>query len=488
MTKHDGRTDSERVAWITSLAGATLVLSTTLIGSGFQTGALGFAAWALLPYGVLLLMARIVRDAFAVGGAGSAVLAAELGIRAAVFVFPRGSTAAVALVFSPALLTAFVLPAGGLAGWIVGRAWRSGGVAMRVFACTVHAIALVGLALSFVRPDLMPGPALRRHAALERIGDPRVVTGADAFSRTLVTDAEGWFQTGSFDAVPGEEIAVIGPRGAVFLDPADFRERGRVSFGAEPGRLWSWYSRLARLDDRLVVVQTGGGYSEAEVLDLDGRSLWRHRPDPELPPSALLPADLDGDGRLEFYVADTDSIARLDAGGREVWRRTARYGAQLVPSRVPGNGSPGWLTVFEPGVALTIWDPGGTLVRRMPAPPEAVTVRIVDWPEQRVLLAGRTTLRGIDAEGAVEFEVPLGDFTFTDALTVRPAPGAAPLLAIAAIAPRDVGRWRIVLLAADRSIVYDEIFDRPASLLVVQRDDGAETLLVAGDGLIAIRP
>jgi len=43
-------------------------------------------------------------------------------------------------------------------------------------------------------------------------------------------------------------------------------------------------------------------------------------------------------------------------------------------------------------------------------------------------------------------------------------------------------------MAANGAIAYDEIFDYPAGILKARQPDGAETLLVTGNGLSAIRP
>jgi hypothetical protein len=66
----------------------------------------------MVPYVVLWVAGRALRDPWPALGAGSAAIAADLGIRAAVFLWPRGSTAAIALVFSPAYITAIVMPIG----------------------------------------------------------------------------------------------------------------------------------------------------------------------------------------------------------------------------------------------------------------------------------------------------------------------------------------------------------------------------------------
>ena len=76
--------------------GALVVLATTAVASMGSLLAIPFALWSLVPYAVLFARGRRPLGAWSLGGAGVAALAAELGLRAAVCVWPRGSTAAVA--------------------------------------------------------------------------------------------------------------------------------------------------------------------------------------------------------------------------------------------------------------------------------------------------------------------------------------------------------------------------------------------------------
>src|SRR5262245_38652498 len=108
MSRFDSSTPG-RAAAVLAAIGAAIVFITVLpvaFSGDFGTvlGLLGFTAWALLPYGVLLLAGARVQSRWAVAGAGAAAIAAEVGVRLAVFVFPRGSTAAIALVFSPVFI------------------------------------------------------------------------------------------------------------------------------------------------------------------------------------------------------------------------------------------------------------------------------------------------------------------------------------------------------------------------------------------------
>jgi hypothetical protein len=345
-------------------------------------------------------------------------------------------------------------------------------------------LALLGLGLA--RPDLLPWEVLGRRAALDRIGPPRVVTGAEAFESVPVSTASAWYQAADLDGEPGDEIARVAHSGATLLDPADFSERGRIAFTATPGSIWNGFSVLARLDGRPVIVQTGGGYSETEVLEPDGRLVFRHRPDASLPPRALRPADLDGDGALELYAAEGSAVARLDGEGRVVWRRPCSYGSGLLLSSPSRESEPAWVAAVGTD-AVRVWDPEGRPLGERPASPGVLA--IVDFAGGRALVrGGSATLLAETLGGSPVLTLDLGDFRPSDAVSVRFAAEGRAHLAVAAAGPRGVERWRILVVSPDGTVAYDEVLDHAVRLLTTRRRGGGETLLVGGAGLRALRP
>jgi hypothetical protein len=477
---------SARAARIGAGAGTALVVLTSLVGGSWSSGLVLFTLWALLPWAVLAFAGTALPDAWTVVGAGASMFAVEAGVRASVFLWPRGSTAAVALVFSPVVVAAAALP-GALGGCLVGRAWRSRRISLRVAAMFAAGAALGLTTLGLARPELFPTAVLRRRAMLARIGTPRVVVGADAFEEVLVSDRAAWHVAGAFDDGAGYLVAVVDNRGADLLDPIDFRVREHVNFAPVRGGLWNSFSTLARLDGRLVVVQTGGGFSDVEVRELDGHVLWSYRPDPTLPPTALQPADLDGDGQLEFYSSDQSATVRLDGAGHEVWRRATRM-AHLVAVAPRTRGGPGWVAALEYARVVRVWDEQGEPLAELPVSADDVLVGIVDWPEARALTFGGAAVRGIALDGTPVFEIPLGDFRASQVLAARFGPAARPHLVVAAGAPRDVGRWRLLVLSPERRVVYEKILDRPIRLVKARAPDGSETVFLSGNGLRALRP
>jgi hypothetical protein len=468
-------------------AGVVLVLATSAAAGAFSLGALVFAGWALVPYALLLLLARRIADRWSLAFAAVALLLAELYVRAEVFLFPKSSTAALVLIFSPLYLTGVVLPAGLGVGWLSGWAWRRAGVAGRAALVAAGAVCLLAGGLAYVRPGLLPGGAGRLVSAKERIGPPRVAAGEGFFTKTRWSRVTAWHQVGEFDGAPGTEVARIEASAVALLDPSTGTEKARIALGDQARRKWNWFSRLVRDGSELLIVQTGGGYQGVEVIDLEGRTRWAFRPHPSLPPIALLPRDLDRDGRPDFYAASKGSVYRVDSSGRIVWERTMSGLVTALDVAEAGGGQPG-LVMAGDGRSLRLWTATGELVKTLELPDQDYRYKIIDWPDTRSVIGGSDSVKALDLESRSLFRHALGDFRHQDSFAVRLGGDDTAFLAVVATAPREVGYGRLLLFSKSGQVVYDEILARSVTALTAP-DGGAgrQMLLLSGDGLWAYR-
>jgi hypothetical protein len=362
---------------------------------------------------------------------------------------------------------------------------RTGRAGRAVLAAGLGAIALVGV-VAYLRPALLPGPVARLVSARERIGPPRVVTGAGALVKARLAQGPSWYQVGAFEgARAGDVVAAIDGGAVVLLDPATGAVRTRIPLGPEARRRWNWFSRLVPSGGELLVVQSGGGYQDVGLLDLAGQPRWSFRPDPSLPPIALLPADLDADGALELYSASLGAVYRLDAEGRVVWRQSLPGLVHSLDAAPPGGGQPGLVAAVTSARRIHLFtaagEPRGTLPLGQGA---AYRYTFVDWPGPRALVGGVERVVVLDLEGRPVLEHPLGDFRFHEAVAVRLDDDPAPHLAVVAAGPREVRRSRLLVFSPTGAVVYDEILDGAGRLLVAREAGGRrDTLLLAGDGL-----
>jgi len=468
----------ERPHLLMAALGVVLVWTTSIAGSGFSLLSLPFALWSTVPYALLWIVGRRVQNPWPILGAGASALAADLGIRASVFLWPRGSTAAIALVFSPAYITALIMPIGAIAGWLCGNTWRWH-LAGRIIVSTLAPIALGLVALGLARPELFPTTVMKRRALLERIGQPRVAIGAENFESIPVSTKAAWFLTGNLDAQPGDEIAIVEHAGADVLDSASRAVKRHLTFGGESGRLWGSFSTLVRLpDDRLVVAQTGGGFSRTVLQDLNGQELWEYRSNPRLSPDTFRPADIDSDGRIEFYAASTDGIARVDSDGHEVWRRHTTNAALLETLPRTSEG-PAWIVAVEYGGRVLVWDENGRQLTELSVAAENSPIAVVDSFAGRGFIHGGRSAGAFDLQGKALFEIPLGEFTLSMAAGVRFSANEKPHLALVGTTDGDTSRYRLLIVGPMREVVYDEVLDSYPRVLVARQEDGSDTLFVS---------
>ena len=489
-----------RVAYGFASAGIAIVLPTSLwavmMGELDYTkiiALLFFAAWGSVPYGVICFGHKFTSNPWVLGGAGASALAAEIGYRASVFLWPQSSTQAIALAFSPILIVLIFIPAGAAFGWLMGRLWRFEFRALRATVVAVSATIWGLTVLGLARPELFPTSVYSREQAQTRLGEPRVVVGEESFEKTLVSTSAWvpWYVAAELDGTPGDEVAVFQSEFVETLDPIDFRIKNRfrvVRFvRGQRVSFLSWFSTLARINGRLLIVQQGGGYQPTEVRSLGGELVWAYRPDQSPPPAALLPADLDGDGTIEFYAA-ASTVERLDGAGKPVWSRKARpYELVLAPRT---GIEPAWVVGYEYNRPTKVWDENGNVLGEFAQFGKHGPVAVVDRPDGRGLLLKESVVRVVSIDGHDLFHFPLEGLTVVSGLSVRFHANEDPHLIVVAGAPRDVERWRLLIWGAKQDPVYDEVFDsdRPPNIFKARRGDGAETLFLWRDELHALRP
>jgi hypothetical protein len=311
---------------------------------------------------------------------------------------------------------------------------------------------------------------------------PRVLVGADAFDTVAVTEESMTPQTGPFESEPGDDLALVDFNGVRIVLPTTLGERERVEFTGDVRSRWSESSRLARIGGTLVVVDTGNGLDLPRVHDVDGTERWRYHPDADVPPTSFVPADLDGDGDVEFYATITGNLVRLDAKGQEVWRAPLSSG-HITATAPRTRRDPGWI-VTESSGQMVVWDDTGTRLAVLTMK-DAHPLSVIDWPDGRYVLAGGPALRVVALDGRVVFEWTVTDMLVRQALPLALQAGAPP--AVALVAESATNRRRLQIVSQERTLVYDEILGAPTELLKARAADGMDRLFLRRAGVLALQ-
>jgi len=113
---------------------------------------------------------------------------------------------------------------------------------------------------------------------------------------------------------------------------------------------------------------------------------------------------------------------------------------------------------------------------------------VLDRADGRFLLAGGSALRAVGLDGHVAFDWAIDGMQVIDAEPLSLQPGVAQAVALLASGPRPTTRWRLQIVSADRTLLYDELLDAPAELLRARGADRVDRLFLNGAGLFMLRP
>jgi hypothetical protein len=321
-------------------------------------------------------------------------------------------------------------------------------------------------------------------ACERREGGPvGISVGSEAFKSTLVSSLVGWVQFGVYDTTNGPEIAVLNYDQITFLDPKTFAVRRTVPVGDQ--RVGSKQLVSLRADGALNLMAPGGGYSDVGWFDMEGRELWKFKVKSQydLPPHKMIATDLDGDGTKEFYVADGEGVFRLDSEGKVVWRGAATGNNYMLT--LPAEKNRRAAVVTEEGM----WDARGNLLQKgIKSPSDNYQLQAVKWGDSCHLASGQTSSEGgrvfvFDLNGNKVFEQSIGNWGVNDILAVRFKAAEPPYLVVVGGRGAGTRRMSLNIFARDGTLVYREIRDAEALLVIPDDLTGIDTLLLCTGGL-----
>jgi len=192
-------------------------------------------------------------------------------------------------------------------------------------------------------------------------------------------------------------------------------------------------SVLPRGENPFRILAGGGGFSNVGLMDEHGRVLWKYHPHPRLPPNGMFAADLDRDGRWEFYVAARDGLRRLDEAGQLVWHKERGAIVRDVAFVRNSVNAERMVACLLSDSELSFWDHRGTLIARVKPDTSFLGIESCEWPGPGYILgyAGNQIVI-VDTDGRAVFRYKIRG--------VRWPPGASEIFGVRVVPARLAAR------------------------------------------------
>ena len=324
-------------------------------------------------------------------------------------------------------------------------------------------------------------------------GTPAIVVGQGVLSTNVfVEDARLGSVTdiamGELDPAPGEEVAVAGSVGALFLD-AKANVKSAVTFSA----------RAAHVD--IIDVQSDGVCEfmnrgswgiPASVMDHQGKTMWTYG---STAPGVndMAAGDIDGDGSLEYVVGfnGAGGVHLLETNGTRVWRMPDSNVWHVEMVDADGDGSPE-IVHSNAGGEMNVRDRQGNVITQARPGPYLSGFSLCRWPNaessEYALVSEDDVIWVFDFGGktVTKLDAPrCGRLGLARAVPVKLRADEPEYFAVAV----DLKAARQAILYvhdASGALVYQEVLPESCASIAAAALDGGptEALLVGGDGKV----
>jgi hypothetical protein len=294
-------------------------------------------------------------------------------------------------------------------------------------------------------------------------------------------------QVGHFNGDSDLELAMLPQTGVHFFDAATLNAKSTLDFQTPAGETrWSGLAPyLIASAGSFQVAMLGGGFGDIGLLDKQFKLLWNFKPNPLLPPNAMVVDDSQS-GQPRFYVCDNGLLYRLDANGNPVWKAPAN-GARLLTLLRDADGQEAVVATAHPGSRkLSLWSPSGHMLGTilLPfAPYELTFVR--SGSVSGFVARNANRLVFVDREGRQRFSYSYDGVPVLHgptAVLLRLTPGQPPVLAVRMQSSTATSRSVLSLFALDGALLYQEYLQGGPALGVVEVPNEHRDRLLLGDG------
>jgi len=342
-----------------------------------------------------------------------------------------------------------------------------------------------------VEGTLVTGEKTEKREIPQEIPSPGVVKGAEFISKTLFIEKEQLgiisdITRGELDRNPGPEIGITGSRGTLLMD-SNNKEISLILFSEKAGHV-----DMVDIngDGECEFMNRGGGWQPVSLFDHQGDKLWSYSPSQA--PNDMAAGDLDGDGTVEFVVAN-GGVHLLDKNGKKQWVEPDNnvWHVELVDTDQDGRPE---IVHSNAAGQIRVRDNQGKILSQAKPSSYFSKFSLCRWPTQQdrvyaLMWAEDKTIRLFDFDGKMmnDFKAPESVWVMGAwGLPVRLKPDEPEYFAVLVELRRVWNRSILYVYDEVGSLVFQEIIPETCKSIATFPSDkpGAEIILIGGEGKV----
>ena len=287
---------------------------------------------------------------------------------------------------------------------------------------------------------------------------------------------------GNFDQDPDKKIGIF--------DQFSFYSVNRHSGATEKVVRFKWASGILRPDLVYIKTKKDQGYgfiakgpvSDIGLMNQMGEPIWVYKPANQEIINTMAAGDLDQNGVLEFYVATSRGLVKLNQSGIKFWEKSGWVGD--VDIFDTGTANKYLVVTINSDNRIQFRNYMGELEKEFASPIQANKIQNVEWPTPgHLLMTAANNIYILDFEGKIVFSHKLNK----DIFAIRGTPiqfkhDEKISLALVAKFSSTTGKAMLCIFSSNGELIYEELINTTQGLLAMQTKTLGKQILLVGNG------